>query len=131
MNKNYLSKVRLLFVLYLLVVAFLCFWRFNNVSTITEDILGLPIDKVVHFMMFLPFPVLLYASIGKVFLKPVKAIVFTLGIFLVGCIVAGTTEIVQGQLPYRSMDPADFRADAIAMAVSSLAVYIWNMRRKI
>lgn len=130
MTKKKISIIRLLFVLYLIAVAFLCFWRFQNVSTVTEDIFGLPIDKVAHFFMFLPFPLLAYSSIGKKFGKPTMAIAFVLGLFLLGCAVAASTEIIQGSLPYRTADLTDFRADAFALAVSSLAVFVWDLCRK-
>jgi len=130
MTKNLKITSRILFAIYLIAVAYFCFWRFSNVSTITEDIFGIPIDKVVHFIMFLPFPFLAYASVGRKFDKPLKTIAFILVLFLLGCTVAAATEIIQGSLPYRTADPKDFRADAIALAASSLAVFIWDLCRK-
>lgn len=129
MGKDNKTLIRILFVLYLLMVAYLCFWHFHNVSTVSKSVMGIPLDKVVHFLMFLPFPLLSYASYSHRFKGPWQAIAFILVIFLLGCAVAGGTEYVQSKLPYRTADPADFRADAIALCISSLAVFIWDMKR--
>ena len=129
MNKKQVITARILLVIYLFIVAFLCFWHFKNVSTVSESILGIPMDKIVHFCMFLPFPLLSYASWGRGFKGPWQALGFVLAVFFIGSAVAGGTELVQSLLPYRKADPADFMADALALCISSLAVFIWDMKR--
>ena len=44
--------------------------------------------------------------------------------FLGGCAYAAVTELVQSRLPYRSGDPADFRADFVALAACSVLILI-------
>ena len=47
-----------LFLAYLGTVAWLCFGNFKPGPDIPRQVWNIPIDKVVHFLMFLPFPVL-------------------------------------------------------------------------
>ena len=84
-------------------------------------------DKIVHFLMFFPFPFLVFFSFGKRGNKAWKAILKTLLVFAVGCVLAGVTEIVQGKLGYRSADILDFRADGLSLAVASLVTFILRL----
>ena len=47
-----------LFLVYVALVAWLCFGMFKPSQDIPRSLFGIPIDKVVHFLMFLPFPIL-------------------------------------------------------------------------
>ncbi len=109
-----------LFVIYLLAVAWCCFGHFNDLPDIGQDsIFGIPVDKVIHFMMFFPFTPLCYYAFRK--RKNGKHPVFAVAAVLaVGCIVAGATEIGQSFTGYRSCDPADFLADALSLAVAGV-----------
>lgn len=49
-----LSALLLLF--YIGAVAFCCFWKFTSLPSLELKIFGIPKDKIVHFLMFLPFP---------------------------------------------------------------------------
>ena len=46
------------FLVYVALVAWLYFATFESNSELPPSILGIPLDKCVHFLMFLPFPVL-------------------------------------------------------------------------
>lgn len=46
------------FVIYFGLLAWLYFATFESNSELPQVILGIPLDKCVHFLMFLPFPVL-------------------------------------------------------------------------
>lgn len=46
------------FLIYVAVLAYLYFATFEANSELPQDIFGIPLDKCVHFLMFLPFPVL-------------------------------------------------------------------------
>ena len=124
MKKRTIILFRILLVLYIVALLILCFGHFGNLPQIHSKILGLEQDKVVHFLMFLPFPLLCYWADGIEPDGPRKAIGRMLSIFLSGCLMAAATEIAQRFLPYRTADPKDFLADTIALAVSSLAVFI-------
>ena len=86
--------------------------------------LGFDPDKVVHFLMFFPFPILAWLALGRRPSGPWPALGLTLLLFLIGCALAACTEIVQQFLPWRPADPRDFSADALALALSALIVFI-------
>ena len=116
--------VRVLMVLYICAVAYLCFGSFDSIPDMNKGLLKFLTDKVVHFCMFLPFPVL--AALCRKNLPPSasKAAISIVLIFLLGCAFAASTELIQGRLTYRSCDIRDFGADALALLLGSVAVGI-------
>ena len=120
-----------LMALYFIAVGFLCFGHFDNIDMASGMFLGIPTDKIVHFSMFFPFPLLAYATFGRKIKGNFRTILSIVLIFAAGCILAIGTELGQGMTDYRSCDINDFRADAIGMAVSSIIlVCIAFFRRK-
>jgi len=120
--KTFLARI--LFFLYLAAVAFLCFMHVDKLPEVQKYILGIPTDKIAHFLMFLPFPILAYLAYDHLTNKLSHAFFFALATLAVGILMAYGTEYVQGKLPYRSMDINDFKADALAIALSTVAVFI-------
>ena len=120
--KTFLARI--LFFLYLAAVAFLCFMHVDKLPEVQKFILGIPTDKIAHFLMFLPFPILAYLAYDHLTNKLSHAFLFALATLIVGLLMAYGTEYVQGKLPYRSMDINDFKADALAIALSTVAVFI-------
>ena len=114
---------RVLTLLYIIVVAILCFARFSTISPSTPSIFGIPADKIVHFFMFLPFPVLAFFSLRIRHGGVVKTMLLLVLVFIVGCLLAWGTEYIQGKLPYRSMDPADFGADRLGLICGALFAF--------
>ena len=114
---------RILTILYLGAVALLCFANFNNLPDVQKTFLGIPADKIVHFLMFLPFPILAFWSLRLRRKGLVKTLLVLVAIFIVGCLIAWGTEYVQSKLPYRDMDLLDFRADRIGLAVGCMAMF--------
>ena len=127
MRKDLLHRGSTLFRLILLgyfaAVAYLCFGHFDNLPHVERMFFGIPADKIVHFLMFFPFPVLLFLAVDRFTTKPWHSILMMCVAFVLGCILAGATEYGQSLLAYRSCDISDFRADAIALAISSLLVF--------
>jgi len=115
---------RILFLLYLIAIAFLCFMKPDNLPEMEKSIFGIPTDKVAHFLMFAPFPVLAYLAYDHVTNKFWSALLFATLTLLVGAGVALLTEYIQGLLPYRSKDMTDFRADMLSLGLSTLVVFI-------
>lgn len=124
MKARTLLLFRILMVLYIAAIAVLCFAHFSNMTDVPTTIFGLDADKIVHFLMFLPFPLLAYLAIGKLPKTPLRALLATLALFFVGSLIAAGTEIGQAYLPYRSADPLDFKADTLALAIGSLITFI-------
>ena len=120
MTRRQLVIFRILFAVYLVAVAVLCFGNFSGSDNTPKELWGIPTDKVVHFLMFFPLPVLAYLAFDRYQGKRRSAILWAAITFLGGCAYAAFTEWVQSYLPYRSGDPADFKADFIALAACSV-----------
>ena len=110
-------------VLYIAAVAYLCFANFKKLPDLPKLFLGIPTDKVVHFCMFFPFPILAYLAYDRYTDTPLKAFAALISIF------AGVTEIIQGSLSYRSQDPRDFGADCLAIGIASLLTFIVDLSK--
>lgn len=122
MTPRQLKYARIAFVVYLVALAVLCFGKFPQSQDAPMELFGIPFDKIVHFLMFLPFPLLAYLAYDRYKGRSWSSVLWASAAFLVGCAVAAFTELVQSRLPWRSGDPADFRADALAVGVGSLIV---------
>lgn len=121
-----------LFLLYLGMVAWCCFGHFESLPKVSKELFGIPTDKVVHFIMFLPFVILGYPAFSSLAKKRAgKTLVFAL-VFLAGLLVACGTEAGQALTSYRSGDPADLAADAAGLisgtVVTLIAILIHNHR---
>ena len=120
--KSILSRI--LFLLYLGAVAALCFISGDSLPDIQRSIWGIPTDKLAHFAMFLPFPILFYLAWDHKSGKISGVLGFALLNLAAGSLVAALTEWVQKYLPTRSMDLHDFRSDLLALGISTLLVFI-------
>ena len=121
---------RILLVLYLAAVLFLCFGHFSGSPGMDWKLLGIPSDKVVHFLMFFPFPLLVFAGFDRLTTKPWHSALFAVCVFLAGCLLAAGTEIGQTFTTYRNGDVFDFKADTLALALSSILVLIIDLRKQ-
>ena len=130
MTKALKITFRVAFYLYLIAIAVLCFGKFSNLPSVSNTILGIPTDKVVHFVMFFPFPILAFLAYDK-FTGTVKSVlIFALVTFLAGCLIAAGTEIGQAYLTeYRSGDPTDFLADFLALLTGSVIATWIDLRQ--
>lgn len=114
----------ILLLVYLGVLAWCCFGNFDDMPKPEKEFLGIEFDKIVHFIMFMPFPFLCFLAFDCITAKPWKAILSTIAIFLSGCLLAAGTEIGQSYTAHRSGDPKDFLADVIAMATACLLLIV-------
>ena len=124
---------RILTILYVVAVAWLCFANLSKAPQMPRTLFGLPIDKVVHFLMFFPFPILAFLAYDHLTQTPWQALAALISICAIGGIFAGITEIIQGQLSYRTKDINDFGADCLAIGLSGLLVFVIDvlkMRKK-
>ena len=124
---------RVLLVVYLAAVAYVCFAGQGSLPDFGDWIFPIPADKCVHFLLFLPWPILACLSVlpGRPSTAPsvihgsdrasnVRTVVVLLIITIIGCGLAGATEYVQGLLPYRSRDILDFIADCLGLLTGAL-----------
>ena len=116
-------------VLYLAVVGYLLFANFEKLSSVPKIFLGIPTDKIVHFCMFFPFPILAYLAYDRLTDTPLKALAALVSICAIGAVFAGLTEIGQSLLPYRTQDISDFRADCIAICIAGLLTFIIDVSK--
>ena len=127
--KNGRLIARVVFLLYLAAVIFLCFGNFSDMSSVAERFLGIESDKVVHFLMFLPFPVLFYMAFGWRTRNPWHSILLAIAILALGSIIAAGTELVQDLIPYRASDIVDFMADFLALWISAIVTLIIDLNK--
>lgn len=120
------TAVFIVFIIYLACVAFLYYANISPKATMPEDIFGFKMDKVVHFLMFLPYPFLAHGSFkGK---RKWRNLVF---VILGGILLAYGFELTQERLAsYRTTDPWDLVANIAALTVSSFIVAIIDLFRK-
>jgi hypothetical protein len=131
MRRNTEVAARIIFLIYISLVCAICFVKFDGGFNIPSyTILGIQQDKIIHFLMFLPFPPLAYASFYTSRKKPWNLVLFMTVVLLIGTAIAGSTEIIQGFTGYRSQDIADFRADCIGLFTGSLATLIYGVTKK-
>lgn len=122
---------RILFFLYIAAVLVLCFGQFKDAPSVPWTLLGIPSDKIVHFCMFFPFPILAFLAFDKYTQTPRSTFLFSGITFLVGVALAFGTEWGQAHLTtYRSGDPLDWVADVCALLISTLIVIIWDIRKQ-
>ena len=111
---------------YIATLLVLCFGDFSGIQAPAEDILGLPFDKLVHFMMFLPFPFIFSQAFvqGK---SPWAGFAVTLA---AGLLLAAATELGQTYLTStREGNGADFLADAVSLTLCSAALLLHSLRK--
>ena len=121
-KKNVIWFVLLL--IYLGFVAWCCFGKFDNMPNVTKEFMGIQVDKIVHFIMFLPFPFLCFQSFCYPAAKTWKAFLSLFIIFLAGCLLTAGTELGQSFTATRVADPKDFFADVIALATGTLITFV-------
>ena len=128
-NRTRSLLFKLAMLLYVVAVAYLCFANFHKLPEVPKTFLGIPMDKVVHFCMFFPFPILAFFAYDKITETPLQALAALLCICAFGGIFAGLTEIIQGSLPYRSQDVHDFNADLLSIGISGLLVFVYDVSK--
>ena len=108
------------FCLYLTAVLVLCLIKTDGLPEVEKSFLGIPFDKIAHFVMFLPFPILS----GMTFIPKDSGIQMKLATMVI-LMIAGTgmacgTEHLQAMTDYRSCDMKDFIADLLGIVSGTL-----------
>ena len=128
---------RILTILYVIAVLWLCLADFSQGPTIFDKTLwGVGVDKIVHGLMFLPFPVLTFFSFFVARPRSKTALMGFIALSAaMGMAFGGGIELLQGWLTdVRSCELADFRADVIGVAEGEVIVLLlafqWKRRRQ-
>ena len=117
----------ILFLAYVAAVAWLCFGTFKPDPSIPRSIFGYPTDKVVHFLMFLPVPIL--GTIAFDFRSWWR----TLSVMtILANLAAFTFEQLQSRITtIRITDPKDLNANFLGISLGLLiAILIGLFARK-
>lgn len=129
MSKKLITRI--LFFLYLAAVLFLCFGRFENTPDVPWSFLGIPSDKLVHFCMFFPFPILAFLAFDKYTETPRATFLYSGLTWVLGMLLALGTEWGQAHLTtWRSGDSMDLLADGLSITISTLIVIIWDLSKQ-
>ena len=131
MNKRLKILFQIAFGVYVVAVLMLCFVHFDNTPSLPTTFLGIPTDKVAHFCMFLPFPILAFLAFDKYTETPKSTLLFSSLTFVAGVLLALGTEWGQAHLTnYRSGEPWDLAADLLALLLGTLVIIYWDIRKQ-
>lgn len=126
---------RLALVAYLITVCYLCFGNIQPSSSVPWSIWGIPTDKIVHFLMFLPAAPLFYLTLPdewqpNVWIK----LLWLVATALAGAGVAAFTELGQALTAYRTSDITDFWFDCYsiggATVITMLCVIFYELKTR-
>ena len=118
---------RCVLAVYVIVILCMCLGTFQGPSGMWKTFLGIQMDKVVHFVMYLPYPALVFWSFyqGK---NGKRLMLFAL---LVGIAYSGAVELMQALFTdTRSAEWGDLLANTLGMTAGGLAVglALWIVR---
>ena len=118
----------LLFALYLAAVAYLCFLKPGSIPVLRQFIFGIPTDKVIHFTMFLPYPILAYISFRPDRKGVSIHLIAFAAIIAVGAAMSMGVERLQIAAG-RNYDIKDFYANISGMAAGAAITLIFILAR--
>lgn len=105
----------------------------DSLPSIEKNFFGIPMDKMAHFLMFIPYPILAVAVFYRREKTAGNALIVFSGAAATGLMLAYATEIIQAHIGYRSYDIHDFAADASGLAagcIMTAAMIICDRYRK-
>ena len=121
-HKIFVLAARIAFLVYVGMVVYVCFGHFDDLPDMSRPIWGIPQDKIIHFIMFFPFPIIAALALDLRPSRYGKAFLEALLLLVCGLAIAAATEIGQGFTDYRDPSVWDWVADISALVSSSLLV---------
>lgn len=115
---------------YIVAVAVLCFMKPSSLPQVEMDFFGIPMDKVVHFIMFLPFSILAYMTFWPADAGKLRKMAVLLVIVIFGAGMAVATERIQAMTGYRSGDIRDFVADMTGILAGAALTALFILLKK-
>ena len=129
MSKRLKHIALAVFCIYIATVLALCVIKTDNIPELPKYFIGIPLDKIMHFLMFTPFSVLGYMS----FYPDEKGTLREIAILGILCILGAgfaiSTERLQAMTDYRAFELADLTADYIGVAAGAAIVLIQIFKR--
>lgn len=110
----------ILFCLYIMAVAVLCFTQGEQLPELPNTWFGLPSDKVAHALMFFPFTILGYLSFTSEENSALQKVAVLTVLIAVGCGMAYATESIQRMLGYRAYEISDMKADMAGLGLGTI-----------
>ena len=124
------SILTIMFCVYLAAVFILCFINGDGMPKVQLTLLGIPADKLAHFCMFVPYPMLSFLAFRPQEASKRREIMLLCILAALGVGLAYGTEQLQGLTDYRSYELADFYADLTGICFGSLATLILILFRR-
>lgn len=119
-----------IFCLYMMAVGYTCFATPEEVPQLPEYWLEIHVDKLIHFIMFAPFPLFAY-QVFKHDKTSFSTRMLILSLIVVaGFVAAIGTEIIQSTLEYRSSEVGDIYADMVGLAAGGLFTALLIFKKK-
>ena len=118
------------FCIYIGAILYLCLTKPDNLPQTEFLIFGLPADKVAHFTMFFPFPILMYLMFFDRSRSRWKDMLILVAAIALGIGAAFGTEYLQALTQYRSSDIKDTFADIKGLSTGALIVLTHILLRK-
>lgn len=115
--------------LYLAALGFLCFADPQSYPSTPFSLWNIPTDKIVHFIMFAPYPVLTFITLDPQSGSTTKRLIILLLVLMSGTALALGTELIQGTMEYRSFELWDLAADIAGMLASTMALTAYMLSR--
>lgn len=120
----------LAFCVYIAAILTLCLMKPDDLPQPEIFIFGIPADKVAHFIMFLPFPVLMYMMLFDKSRSRWLDMLVLAGSLALGICAAFGTEFLQSLTQYRSADIKDTFADMKGLGSGGVIVLLHILFRR-
>lgn len=114
-----------LFCFYIVAVILMCVIKTESLPELPKVFLGIPFDKIAHFIMFLPFPILGYSAFYPSECSIAREIAVVMVISVIGFVFAAATEGLQSMTEYRTADSMDMMSNAIGLMTGAAASIIY------
>lgn len=124
------TTAAILLVIYLAAIIYLCLMKPDDIPDAPLTIFGLPADKLVHFCMFAPFPVMSFTTFNQKGSSITRQLVLIAILAAVGAGFAYGTEQLQALTGYRAYEITDFYADSIGLACGTAAVVTYILFKR-
>ncbi len=118
------------FYLYIALVLFASLYSFNDTKIdLSEYLFGIRVDRVVHYILFLPYSVTAWLAFGSS-LKKYSGRYSQIYLLISGFIISSLTEYLQTLTPYRDFDIYDLTSNYLGVLSGSFFVYLLNKYAK-